>query len=141
MAGPVGISRSRGGGVGSRLRTGERTSVGGGIGDRGLEGIGDRGLETIGDRGGAGAGIGETARAGMRFANRSSFGRGSIAASLLGWMGGDERLELVTDAAPECSVVMRSGRGLAGDGERRLQSTLRGLMFSLCCMGERDNRR
>jgi len=55
MAGPVGISRSRGGGVGSRLRTGERTSVGGGIGDLGLEGIGDRGLETIGDRGGGGS--------------------------------------------------------------------------------------
>lgn len=137
-AGPVGISRSRGG-VGSRLtRTGERTSAGGAIGDLGLEGIGDRGLETIGDLGGAGAG--ETGR-GMRFANKSSLGKGSIAASLLGWMGGDERLELVTLAAPECSFEMRSGRGLGGDGERRLQSTLRGLMFSLCCIGERERRR
>ena len=89
-AGPVGISRSRGGGVGSRLtRTGERTFAGAaigdlgleGIGDLGLEGIGDRGLETIGDLGGAGAG--ETGRW-MRFANKSSVGKGSIAASLLG---------------------------------------------------------
>jgi hypothetical protein len=97
-AGPVGISRSRGGrGVGSRLRTGERTSAGGatgdlgllrigdlgleGIGDLGLEGIGERGLETIGDLGGAGAG--EIGR-GIRFANKSSLGKGSIAASLLG---------------------------------------------------------
>jgi len=135
-AGPVGISRSRGG-VASRLtRTGERTSAGGaigdlgreGIGDLGLEGMGDRGLETIGDLGGAGAG--EIGR-GTRFANKSSLGRGSIAASLLGWIGGDERLELVTLAAPECSFEIRSGRGLCGDGERRLQSTLRGLMFSL----------
>jgi hypothetical protein len=84
----VGISRSRGG-VGSRFRTGERTSAGGatgdlglgGMGDLGLEGIGDRGLETIGDLGGAGAG--EIGR-GMRLANRSSLGKGSIAASLLG---------------------------------------------------------
>jgi hypothetical protein len=88
-AGPVGISRSRGG-VGSRLtRPGERISAGGaigdlgleGIGDLGLEGLGDRGLEAIGDLGGAGAG--ETGR-GMRFANKSSLGKGSIAASLLG---------------------------------------------------------
>jgi hypothetical protein len=153
-AGPVGISRSRGGGVGSRLRIGERRSAGGatgdlgllgmgdlgleGIGERGLDRIGDRGLETIGDLGGAGAG--EIGR-GTRFANKSSLGKGSIAASLLGWIGGDERLELVTLAAPECSVEMRSARGLGGDGERRLQSTLRGLMFSLCCMGERESRR
>lgn len=151
-AGPVGISRSRGG-VGSRFgRTGERASARGATGDLGregtgdlgregtgdlgreeigdlcLDGMGDRGLETIGDLGGAGAG--ETGR-GMRFANKSSFGRGSMAASLLGWIGGDERLELVTLAAPECSFEMWSGRGLCGDGERRLQSTLRGLMFSL----------
>jgi hypothetical protein len=132
--------------VGSRFLTGERTSAGGatgdlgleGMGDLGLEGIGDRGLETIGDLSGAGAG--ETRR-GMRLANKSSLGKGSIAASLLGWIGGDERLELVTLAAPECSVEITSGRGLGGDGERRLQSTLRGLMFSLCCMGERERRR
>ena len=140
----MGISRSRGG-VGSRFtRTGERASAGGAIGDLGLEGIGDlglevigdlglegmgdRGLETIGDLGGAGAG--ETGR-GMRFANKSSLGKGSIAASLLGCIGGDERLELVTLAAPECSFEIKSGRGLCGDGERRLQSTLRGLIFSL----------
>lgn len=143
-AGPVGISRSRGG-VGSRFgRTGERASARGAtgdlgregtgdlgreeIGDLGLEGMGDRGLETTGDLGGAGAG--ETGR-GTRPANKSSLGKGSIAASLLGWIGGDERLELVTLAAPECSFEIRSGRGLCGDGERRLQSTLRGLTFSL----------
>jgi hypothetical protein len=95
-AGPVGISRSRGG-VGSRLRIGERTSAGGAtgdlgllgmgdlgleeMGDLGLEGIGERGLETIGDLGGTGAG--EIGR-GTRFANKSSLGKGSIAASLLG---------------------------------------------------------
>lgn len=130
------MSRSREG-VGSRLRMGERTSAGGGIGDLGLdatgdlglEGMGERGLELIGDLGGIGAG--EIGR-GARFANKSSLGSGSMAASLLGWIGGDERLELVTEAAPEFSFEKRSGRGLGGDGERRLQSTLRGLTFSLC---------
>lgn len=75
--------------MGSRLRIGERTSAGGGTGDLGLEGtgdlglegIGERGLETMGDLGGIGAG--EIGR-GARFANKSSLGKGSMAASLLG---------------------------------------------------------
>lgn len=113
--------------------------AGGGTGDLGLDGTGDRGLETTGDLGGAGTG--DTARGGGRLGGKSSFGGGSRAASLLGWMGGEERLELVTEAGPEFSVEMRSGRGLGGEGDRRLQSTLRGLTFSLCCRGERDNRR
>lgn len=82
------MSRSRGG-VGSRLRMGERMSAGSGIGDLGLDGTGDLGLERIGERGLefigdlGGIGAGEIGR-GARFANKSSLGRGSIAASLLG---------------------------------------------------------
>jgi hypothetical protein len=113
------------------------------IGERGLEGTGERGLEGTGDRGRDTTGDlgktvgGEAARgSGARLGNKSSLG--SMTASLLGWIGGDERLELVTDAAP---VFSKSARVLAGDGERRLQSTLLGLTFSLCCKGERDRSR
>lgn len=64
---------------------------------------------------------------------------GSMTASLLGWIGGDERLELVTDWAPEISPVIRSGLGCrGGDGERRLHSTLRGSLCSFRLTGERE---